>query len=88
MLGNGRRGCSSRLLTVEEGNEEAKGNGIEVLEKIIGCSVESHGPGLGDEVIPHLVPTDEVEREEQEHLDAIVSPHLEGHETSHLPCSS
>lgn len=49
--------------------------------------MKSHGASLGNEVVPHLVPTYEVEREEQEHLYVSVNIHLEGHETGHIPCS-
>jgi hypothetical protein len=30
--------------------------------------MECHSSGLGDEIVPHLIPTDEIKWEEEEHL--------------------
>lgn len=56
------------MLTVKERDEEAKSNWIEVLQQIVRCPVECHSSSLGDEIVPHLIPTDEIEWEEKEHL--------------------
>jgi hypothetical protein len=54
--------------TIEKGNEDDEGDGVEVLQEVVGGAVEGHFAGLRDEVVPDLDPADEVEGEEEEDL--------------------
>lgn len=40
---------------VENGDEDDQGEGVEVVDNVVGDTVESHGRGLGCEVVQHLV---------------------------------
>lgn len=40
---------------VEDGDEDDQGEGVEVVNDIVGHTIEFHGCGLGGEVVQHLV---------------------------------
>ncbi|SRR5690625_4486537 len=64
--------------TVKERDEDAERDGVEILQQVVWRSVQSHLAGLRDEIVPHLVPADEVERKEQEHLTLVRIDRLRG----------
>ena len=58
---------------VANGDEDDKSDGIDVVDEIIGSSMEFHGCGLGDEIIGHLVvgePPDRVPEEDSAGFEA------------------
>lgn len=59
---------------VDEGNHDDDGDGVQVLDDIVGNSVKLHGGGLGGQVTGHLVVGEEEDGQEEEDLA--------GHETS------
>lgn len=59
---------------IDEGDHDDDGDGVEVLDNIVGDTVELQGGGLGGEVTGHLIVGEEEDREEEEDLA--------GHETT------
>lgn len=51
-------------LTIKEGDEYNEGDGVEVLQEVVGGAMQGHFPRLRDEVVPYLYPAYKVEREE------------------------